>query len=42
MSSGAPSTTAQAHAHSPERNDRPTAAASADPGRTTRSGLVNT
>ena len=41
MSSGAPSTTAQAQAHSPERNDRPTAVATTDPGRTTRIGPLN-
>jgi hypothetical protein len=41
MSSGAPRTTAQAQAHSPERKDRPTAAATADPGRITRIGKVS-
>jgi hypothetical protein len=41
MSSGAASATAQAQAHSPERNDRPSAAAAADAGRITRSGPLS-
>jgi hypothetical protein len=41
MSSGVDNTTAQAQAHRPERNDRPTAAASADPGRIARRGPLS-